>query len=564
MNLTNEIPARSKPRLIRWSWPPSLRRPASWRWSQAHPAQLLLLAAALVVAALIILVPAYLLVRTAGAGRETIDLLARANTLETLLNTIVLAGSVTLASAIIAIPVAWLTVCTDLRGRRVWTILVALPLVLPSYVAAYIYMTILAPKGLLQQAFEPIFGIERLPSLMGFPGAFLVLTFISYPFILLTVRAALMRLDPSLLEAARSLGLSSWQAFMRVTLPYLRPSIVAGGLLVVLYVVRDFGAVTMWQYSTFTRIIYNRYLSYKLDTAAALALVVIILTLIILLFDSRLLGKARYERLSIGAARQRQPVRLGRWKWPAYLFLGLLVFVTLVLPGSALLFWLWRGWQQTWGVQSQGAGVNIDSLAALLQPAWNSFSVSLLATLLAILFALPVAILVVRRPSRLSRAIERLTYVSYALPGIVVALALVFFGINYASSFYQTLPMMLVAYVILFLPQAVGAQRSSFLQISPGLEEAARSLGKRPVAVFRKVTFPLAVPGVLAGGALVFLTSMKELPATLILSPLGFSTLSTQIWSNINEAFFAKAAAPALLLLLLSSLPLAFLTLRDK
>jgi iron(III) transport system permease protein len=177
---------------------------------------------------------------------------------------------------------------------------------------------------------------------------------------------------------------------------------------------------------------------------------------------------------------------------------------------------------------------------------------------------LPVAVLVVRRPSRLSRAIERLTYVSFALPGIVVALALVFFGIQYANSFYQTVPMMLLAYLVLFLPQAVGAQRTSLLQISPGLEEAARSLGKRPAAVFRRVTFPLAVPGVLAGGALVFLTCMKELPATLILSPLGFATLSTQIWSNINEAFFARAAAPALLLLLLSSLPLALLTLRDK
>jgi iron(III) transport system permease protein len=164
----------------------------------------------------------------------------------------------------------------------------------------------------------------------------------------------------------------------------------------------------------------------------------------------------------------------------------------------------------------------------------------------------------------LSGIIERFTYVSYALPGIVVALALVFFGIHYVPTLYQTLPMLLVAYVVLFLPQAVGSQRSSLMQVSPGLEEAARSLGQRPFAAFRKVTFPLAVPGVLAGGALVFLTSMKELPATLILSPFGFSTLAAQVWTHINEAFFAQAAAPALLLLLLSSLPLAFFTLRDK
>lgn len=559
MNLADEIPFRFKHRLLRRPWT------LSWRWPRARAVHMLLLTAALGVALLVILVPAYLLIRTVGAGRETLDLLAKANTLQTLLNTVLLAGSVTVAAAAIAIPVAWLTVCTDLRAKRIWTILAALPLVLPSYVAAYVYMTVLAPKGLLQQFLEPLTAVERLPSLVGFPGAFLVLTIISYPFILLTVRAALVRMDPSLQEAAQSLGMSPGRAFFRVTLPYLRPSIAAGGLLVVLYVVRDFGAVTMWQYSTFTRIIYNRYLSYKLDAAAALALVVILITISILLFDSRTRGKARYDRLSIGAARQRRPVKLGRWHWLVHLSLGFLVFTSLILPALALLFWLWRGWNQDWVIQSlPGSGRNSESLANLLQPAWNSLSVSFLAALLAVLLALPVAILVVRRPSRLSRLLERFTYVSYALPGIVVALALVFFGIHYASSLYQTLPMMLAAYVILFLPQAVGSQRASLLQISPGLEEAARSLGKHPFAVFRKITFPLVVPGVLAGGALVFLTSMKELPAALILSPLGFSTLSIQVWSNINEAFFAKAAAPALLLLFLSSLPLALLTLRDK
>jgi iron(III) transport system permease protein len=444
---------------------------------------------------------------------------------------------------------------------------------LPSYVAAFVYMTILAPKGLLQQFLEPWTGIARLPSLIGFPGAFLVLTFIGFPYILLPVRAAFQRMDPSLLEAARSLGLSPRKVFVRVTLPYLRPSIVAGGLLVMLYVLRDFGAVTMWQYSTFTRIIYNRYLSYRLDTAAALALVVVAITITILLLESRSRGKARYARLSSGAARRLRPVKLGRWQWPAQLFLGSLTFVTLVLPTIGLLIWLWRGWnvaarplrEQDWAVQSPGGlSGNLQSFTSLFQPALSSLSVSLLAALLAMILALPIAILVVRRPSRLSRMLERLSYIGFALPGLVVALALVFFGIQYVPSLYQSVPMMLAAYVILFIPQSVGSQRASLLQISSGLEEAARSLGKQPLSVFRNITFPLVLPGVLAGGALVFLTSMKELPATLLLSPLGFTTLSTQVWTNINEAFFARAAAPTLLLLLLSSLPLALLTFRDK
>ncbi len=548
MNLTSDLSGRSRPIL------------------RANPTRLLLIAAALAAAALVLLAPAYLVLRTIGAEQETSTLLANANTLAILFNTLLLGGSVTLAAALIAVPVAWLTACTDLPGKRIWTVLAALPLVLPSYVAAYVYMTILAPKGLLQQILEPLFGLERFPSLLGFPGAFLVLTAICYPFILLTVRAALLRMDPALIEAARSLGMSPGRAFLRVTLPNLRPSIAAGGILVLLYVLRDFGAVTMWQVNTFTRIIYNRYLSYRLDTAAALALVIVLITVGILFFDSRTRGKARYERLSTGVARQIRPVRLGRWRWPAVGFLATLIFCTLILPAATLLYWLWRGWNQEWAVPSSlpASASYLELLSGMLLPAWNSFSVSFLAACLAVLFGLPVAILATRHSSRFSGFIERLTFLGYALPGIVVALALVFFGIHFASSLYQTFPILLAAYIILFLPQTIGAQRSSLLQISPRLEEAARSLGQRPFTAFRKVTLPLAVPGVLAGGALVFLTSMKELPATLILSPFGFSTLSTQVWTHINEAFFAQAALPALLILLLSSLPLALLTLRDN
>jgi iron(III) transport system permease protein len=177
--------------------------------------------------------------------------------------------------------------------------------------------------------------------------------------------------------------------------------------------------------------------------------------------------------------------------------------------------------------------------------------------------ALPVALFAVRRPGWLSHLCERLTYATFALPGIVVALSFVYFGLHVAPSLYQTLPMLLIAYVVLFIPQAVGAERAALLQLSPSLEEAGRSLGKSPWRVLQRITVPLVRPGLLAGGALVFLTCMKELPATLILSPLGFNTLAAQVWTNITEAFIARASLPALMLILLSSVPLAFLTLRD-
>ena len=530
---------------IALSWPqlPQLKRP------QLNIPHLILLIAAGVVGALMLLPPAYLLVRTVGAGETAVSALLKLSTLQTLGRTIYLASSVTLASALIAVPIAWLTTCTDLPGRRFWSVVTALPLVLPSYVAAYLLISILGPKGLAQQWL----GVDKLPDIHGFFGAFLALTIMSYPFTLLTVRAAFKRIDPSLIEAARSLGYSPWQAFWRITVPQLRPSIIAGSLLVALYVLRDFGAVTMMRYNTFTRMIYIQYQSFaSRSVAAALSLVLIGLTAVILYAEYRSRGNIQYARKSAGTARLQKPIQLGHWRWLALTFMILLTTIALILPAGGLLYWLIRGAMQG------------ETVATLWSASWHSLLVAGVTAVLTLLAALPVAILSVRRPGRLSHLLERLTYVGYALPGIVIALAFVFFGANYLPSLYQTLPMLIIAYLVLFVPQAVGAARTSLLQVPRCLEEAGRTLGHNSTQVFRQITLPLLRSGLLAGAGLVFLTTMKELPTTLILSPMGFNTLATAVWSNISEAFFAQAAAPALVILLLSSLPLAILTLRDK
>lgn len=525
---------------------------------------LLLVGGALIVMGLILLVPAYLLIRMNGAWAETAEILTKARTWGVVWNTVLLATAVTIGSIIIAVPLAWLTACTNLPGRKLWTLLLALPLVIPSYIGAYLFASLLTPKGLIQQWLAPL-GIEKLPQFYGFWGAFIVLTLMTYPYVFLTVRAALKRMDPALVEAARSLGQTPWQTFWKITLPYLRPGIAAGSLLVALYTLRDFGAVTMLQYNTFTRIIYNRYVGYRLDEAAAMGMILILLTAVILTFESRTKGRARYARTSIGVARKMTLIPLGRWMAPALGFAGFITFWALIFPAAGLGYWFWRGWQQDFTVANLGIiQTNTQSFLTLLEPALHSFSASSLGAVATMILALPIAILVVRKPSWLSHLFERFTYASFALPGVVVALAYVFFGTQYATSMYQTLPMLLAGYIILFIPQAVGAEKASLMQVSASLEEAGRSLGKRPLTVLRRITLPLVKPGVLAGGALVFLTAMKELPATLILSPLGFNTLSAQIWTNINEAFFARAAAPTLLLLLLSAVPLAWLTLREK
>ena len=190
--------------------------------------------------------------------------------------------------------------------------------------------------------------------------------------------------------------------------------------------------------------------------------------------------------------------------------------------------------------------------------ALNSVYASGLGALVAVAAAVPVVLFTLRFPGRLSWIVERLAYTGFALPGIAVALALIFFGARFATPLYQTLGLLVFAYVVLFFPQAMGALRSTYMQVSPRLSEAALSLGHRPLSIVIRISLPLMVPGMLAGGALVFLTAMKELPATLLLSPIGYGTLATSIWSAAEEAFFAQAAVPALLLVAVSAVPTAF------
>jgi len=525
--------------------PGRVPRPSSWT-------SLVLWGLAALVAAALLLPLAYLVMRAAGAGEAAWQSLFRPRTLDIVGRTLGLALAVTGLSALIAVPLAWLTVRTDLPLRRVWAVLTPLPLVIPSYVGAYLMASALGPRGLVQQLLEAPFGVTRLPEIYGFPGALITLTLLSYPYMLLSVRAALLKIDPALEEASRSLGHDAWTTFRRVVLPLLRPAIGSGGLLVALYALRDFGAVALMRYDTFTRVIYVQYRSFDRSQAALLALVLVALTVIFLALEAREHGRARYHQSGAGAARPPTLARLGIWRWPAFAFCAGVVFFSLGLPAGVLAYWLIRGLQ---------AG---EAVPGLGPAAWNSVLASGLAAAATVGAALPVAILAVRRPGPLTRRLERLTYSAFALPGIVIALALVFFGVNHARWLYQTLPMLVLAYGILFIPQAVGALRAALLQIHPNLEEAARTLGRRPVEVFLKVTLPLLRPGLVAGASLVFLTAMKELPATLILAPIGFKSLATEVWSAVSEAFFARAAAPALLIVLMSSLPMTFFILREQ
>jgi iron(III) transport system permease protein len=514
---------------------------------------LLLAAAAFAVVALVGLPLAYLVLRVVQGGTDAWGVLGRHRILELVGQTALLVVLVTGAALLIGVSLAWLVTRTDLPGGRFWAVAAGLPLVIPSYVAALILLAAFGPRGFLQQVLEGPFGVERVPEIYGLLGAVLALTISTYPYVYLLAVAAFRDLDPALEEASRSLGRSRAQTFRRVTLPVLRPSIGAGALLVALYTLSDFGAVSLMQYSSLTRAIFLQYRSlFDRTPAAALSLVLVLLTVVVLVLEAYSRGRARYHRPSPGAARATQRVRLGGWRWPALAFCAGVVGFALALPLAVIGYWLERA-------------ISLDrELGGVWGPALSSVLVSGLAAGAAVAAALPVALLATRYRAGWTRALERLAYSSNALPGIVIALSLVFFAANYASFAYQTLALLVFAYVVRFFPQAVAGTHSALLRVDPRLEEAARGLGKSPRRAFASVTVPLVAPGLLAGAALVFLSTMKELPATLLLAPIGFETLATEVWTATTVAAYSRAALPALLLVLFSAPFVYLLTLRRR
>lgn len=494
----------------------------------------------------------YLCLRTLNAGPHLAELLLSARTLGIIVRSLGLTAAVTVVAVLIGVPLAWLTVRTDLPFRRGWLVLVSLPLVLPTYVSGLAYLLALGPKGGLQSVLAP-FGVERLPDITGFPGAVLILGLHTYPYVLLPVRAALQRIDPATEEAARSFGRSGWATFWEVVLPQLRPSIAGGGLLAALYALSDFGAVSLVNYETFTWAIYLQYQSaFDRSLAAALSLVLVVIAGIILLIEVSTRQNATYYRSDPGAARRSTLIRLMHRKWFALLFCGGIGLVGVVLPVLVL---------AGWAIQGVCLGQSPD---LLWQAALTSMSVSALAAALTIITALPVAILTVRYPGRLTSLLERATYIGFSLPRVALALGLVFFGASYLPSLYQSMTWLFIAYAILFLPTALGGLATSLRQVTPHLEEAARSLGHRPLQVFFTVTLPIVLPGVMAAAALVFLLTMEELPATLLLRPPGVETLAIAIWSAASEALFTQAAVSSLLLVTVSSLSIGLIFWQER
>jgi iron(III) transport system permease protein len=496
---------------------------------------------------------AYLLVRNAEDVRAALEELGSDQVIDPLLRTLWLATTVTVACAVLGTAVAWLVVRTDLPARRVFAVAAALPLVLPSFVAALAFVSAFARGGLL----EDLLGIDTQVRVQGFWAAFVVLTLISYPYVYLPVAARLAGLPRALEESARSLGRTPPAVFRTVVLPQVRGSVLAGSLLVFLYAVSEFGAVALLHYDALTRRIYSARL---LDPTAARAMSLLLAVVALTVVVGERWVDSRRRRIEITATSSRPfQSRLGRWKVPATAFVSLVVGIALVVPVAVLAHWAWRGLAGTRNVLGNQADAG-----ALVAPTLNTALLGVVSALVAVALVLPVAYLTARYRSRLGNAANAFVVAGFALPGLVIALSLVTWTLHspVLDRLYQTFPLLVFAYVVHFGAQAMRASQVAVDGVPRRLDDAARSLGAGRVRRLRTVDLPLMLPGLAAGAGLVLLSVMKELPATLLLAPIGVETLATRIWSAAEEGFFAEAGIAALVLIALSAVLTWFLTIR--
>jgi len=465
--------------------------------------------------------------------------------------TVLLAVSVSVSAAVIGTFLAFLLARTQLPGKRLLRVLLILPLVFPSFVGAAAFVTSWAPGGLTYEVLTAV-GINPPRRFRGFVPAWMVLTLFTYPYVLLPVLARFRTLRISLEESARLLGNSSFAAFRRVTLPQLRPVVAAGSLLVFLYVISDYGAVQILGYDTLTRVVFSTLLS---DQAVSFSAAFTVLALAWLVASQERKASAR-----VGADDKaepsiyRRPVQLGRAKVPALMVAWSVVIAAFVTPVATLLIWSGRG---------LSAG-RVD-LSELVGPTLTTVLAGVITGVLAILIVLPVAVLGVRFSTGVGRVAGTLVVAGFALPGVVIALAFVFWALNFpgASLLYQTLPLLIVAYVVHFGAQALGAGEGAVRAVPDRLREASRLLDASPLERLTRVELPLMRPGLTAGAGLVLLSTVKELPATLLLAPTGFETLATEIWGSFGEGFYAAAATSSLVLILVSGVLTWWLVLRE-
>jgi iron(III) transport system permease protein len=528
-------------------------RPSLWAWLAVGIAATLAMPIVAVVSSL------------AVPSRDVWLHLWRTQLLELIANTLLLLLGVGAGTLIVGGGLAWLVVHHRFPGRSVLEWALILPLAMPAYVIGFAFLGLFEYSGPLQTALRGSLGSEaRLPELRSLGGVVLMMTLVFYPYVYLLARVAFREQGTAVVETARSLGRSRWGAFVHVTLPMARPSLVAGVALAMMEALADFGTVATFGYRTLTEAIYRVwYGMFDRLAATQLASVLLLFALALLLLERRSRGRARFTQAGRGASAV-EPRRLHGWRAAAATggCLGLLTLAFLLPLGQL-------GW---WALAVLRAGRVAPDFAALLgRTCLLAGSAAAVACALAVLLAYAGRL----HGGGLVRLAAQLASMGYALPGAVIAVGVL---LPLAWADHTLVPPLeralgrplgllltgsaaglILAYVVRFLAVGLQTVDASLGKISPSLDDAARMLGARAGAALRRVHLPLIRGGILTAVLLVFVETMKEMPATLLLRPLGLNTLAVEIWERTSEAMWQEAAVPALTLVAVGLLPVVLL-----
>ena len=508
---------------------PALPAPLRWgrRWPVPGPLALVCAAVLVVVGSPLLFV--VLQAAQAGTGPAR-ALLHRPLIGELVWHTVTLTAAVTAITVVLGFGCAYLVERTDLPLRRVLAVALVLPMAVPEFVQGFSWVS--------------------LTGFRGYWAAVLVMSCSLYPLVYVPVAASLHRSDPAVEEVARSLGHSAWSTLWRVTVPLTRPALAGGALLVCLYLLGEYGAFAALQFRTFATAIYTEYrVAYNTASASVLTLMLCALALVVVAAETR---AGRNTTTTRANSDGRGPARLplAGWRWPALVGPIGLLGLALGVPLTALGVWFARG--------------NSSTLppASILTETATTLLYAVAAAVVATLGAIPLAVYSWRRRTRLAGAVERGAYLTRALPGIAVGLSIVYATIHFARPVYETAPMLVAGYVVLFFPLALTGVRAALATVPPAVEEVARSLGQRPWRVLLRVTLPLIAPGIGASAALVTLSASTELTATLLLRPIGTDTLATQFWTYTTGLAYGAAAPYAAVMIGISIVPVLILTRR--
>ncbi|QQE88452.1 ABC transporter permease [Azotobacter chroococcum] len=481
-------------------------------------------------------------------------------------NTLTLLLGVSAGVTLLGVSLAWLTSLCEFPGRRWLDWALMLPFAIPAYVLAFVFVGLLDFSGPVQTLLREWFGSGlRLPRVRSTGGVILVLVLVFYPYVYLLARSAFLAQGKGLMEAARALGQSPWQAFWRVALPMARPAIGAGLALAMMETLADFGAVSVFNYDTFTTAIYKTWYGfYSLSSATQLASLLLLAVMLVVYGERRARG---VPRPSTERPRGRALYRLRGFKAAAAsAWCGLVFLCAFVVPLLQLLAWFWQ--RGRFDLDERYTGLILHTL-------YLGGCAALITVGCAMLLAFARRLV----PGRTMGAAVGLANLGYALPGSVLAVSIMlafsyldrelviplsgWFGGAGKPLLLGSLAALLLAYLVRFLAVAFGPLESSLARIRPSLPEAARSLGVGGPQLFSRLYLPLLLPGTLSAALLVFVDVLKEMPATLLMRPFGWDTLAVRIFEMTSEGEWARAALPALTLVLVGLLPVIGLIRRS-